>query len=62
LFIVVAAALLLGSESWPHEQPAAPLVGFSFSPDMSVTAGRDPSQDLALLLDATQPDIVRLPI
>jgi hypothetical protein len=62
LFIVVAAALLLGSESWPRPQPAPPLVGFSFSPDTSVIAGRDPTQDLALLLDATQPDLVRLPI
>ena len=62
LLILVAAALLLGSETWPHPQPAAPLVGFSFSPLTSVNAGRDPAQDLALLLDATQPDLVRLPI
>ena len=62
LFIVVAAAVLLGSESWPHPMPAPALVGFSFSPQMSVSSGRDPTQDLALLLDATQPDLVRLPI
>jgi hypothetical protein len=62
LFIVVAAALFLGSETWPHAQPSAPLVGFSFSPVTSENAGRDASQDLALLLDATQPDLVRLPI
>jgi hypothetical protein len=62
LFIVVAAAILLGGETWPHPQPAAPLVGFSFSPDTSMNAGRDPTQDLALLLDTTQPDLVRLPI
>ena len=62
LLILVAAALLLGSETWPQPQPAAPLVGFSFSPDTSLYAGRDPAQDLALLLDATEPDLVRLPI
>jgi len=62
LFIVVAAAVLLGSETWPRAQPSAPLVGFSFSPVTSENAGRDATQDLALLLDATQPDLVRLPI
>jgi hypothetical protein len=62
LFIMVAAAVVLGGETWPHPQPAAPLAGFSFSPDTSVYAGRDPTQDLALLLAATQPDLVRLPV
>ena len=62
VFILVAAAVLLGGETWPHPQPAAALVGFSFSPDTSLFAGRDPTQDLALLLDSTQPDLVRLPI
>lgn len=62
VFVLAAAAFLLGSETWPHAQPAAPLVGFSFSPDTSISAGRDPTQDLALLLDSTQPDLVRLPI
>jgi hypothetical protein len=62
LILVVAAALLLGSESWPHQQPAAPLVGFSFSAQESLWYGRDPIQDLTTLLDATQPDLVRLPI
>jgi hypothetical protein len=62
LFIVVAAALLLGSETWPRPQPAAPLVGFSFSPITSLNAGRDATEDLSLLLNATQPDLVRLPI
>lgn len=62
LLIAIAAALLLGGEAWPHTQPSAPLVGFSFSPEESVWAGRDPSRDLALLLDGTQPDLVRLPI
>jgi len=60
--VFAAAALLLGSETWPHPQPAAPLAGFSFSPDTSSSAGRDPAQDLALLLSVTQPDLVRLPI
>ena len=62
LFALVVCALVLGGETWPHTQPSPPLVGFSFSPEESVWAGRDPSEDLALLLDATQPDLVRLPI
>ena len=56
-----AMALVLGSESWPSS-PAPPLAGFSFSPLESVQAGRDPAADLQTLLDATQPDLVRLPI
>lgn len=59
---MIVAALLLGGEAWPHTQPTPPLVGFSFSPEESVWAARDPAQDLAFLLDATQPDLVRLPI
>jgi hypothetical protein len=62
LFALIAAALVLGGETWPHSQPSAPLVGFSFSPEESVWAGRDPVADLAFLLDTTQPDLVRLPI
>lgn len=62
LFVVVAGALLLGGETWPHPQPSAPLVGFSFSSEESVWNGRDPAEDLAYLLDTTQPDLVRLPI
>ena len=62
LILLIAAALLLGSESWPHSQPVAPLAGFSFSPETSVWAGRDPEQDLRELLEATQPDLVRLPV
>ena len=62
LLVLIALALLLGGETWPHTQPSAPLVGFSFSPEEAVWAGRDPRQDLALLLDSTQPDLVRLPI
>jgi hypothetical protein len=59
---VIVGALLLGGETWPHTQPPAPLVGFSFSAEESVWAGRDPVEDLAYLLDTTQPDLVRLPI
>jgi len=55
-------ALLLGSESWPPAKTAAPLVGFSYSPLESEGAGRAPTQDLATLLDATDPDLVRLPV
>ena len=60
--MIVAAALALGSETWPASAPAAPLAGFSFSPLTSEWAGRDPVQDLTSLLDATQPDLVRLPV
>ena len=62
LFVIVAAALALGSETWPGSAPPAPLAGFSFSPQTSESAGRDPAQDLTSLLDATQPDLVRLPV
>ena len=62
LFLIVAAALALGSENWPPDTPPAPLAGFSFSPLTSQQAGRDPAQDLARLLDATEPDLVRLPV
>ena len=56
------AALALGSEAWVQPAPPAPLAGFSFSPITSVEAGREPAADLGRLLDATQPDVVRLPI
>jgi hypothetical protein len=59
---LAALALLLGSESWPPAKTAAPLVGFSYSPVESLGANRVPTQDLAILLDATDPDLVRLPI
>lgn len=59
---LAALALLLGSEAWPPAKTAAPLVGFSYSPEESLGANRVPTQDLAILLDATDPDLVRLPI
>jgi hypothetical protein len=59
---LAALALLLGSETWPPAETAAPLVGFSYSPVESLGANRVPSQDLAILLDATNPDLVRLPV
>jgi hypothetical protein len=62
LICLAMLALLLGSESWPHAKTAAPLVGFSYSPLESLGADRVPTQDLAKLLDATDPDLVRLPI
>ncbi|HET9781042.1 MAG TPA: hypothetical protein VFR33_04615 [Candidatus Dormibacteraeota bacterium] len=62
LLVLVAAALLLGGETWPHDMPSAPLVGFSFSPEESIWNGRDPVEDLSYLLETTQPDLVRLPI
>jgi hypothetical protein len=62
LVCLVAAALLLGSETWPKEELPPPLVGFSYSPQVSSSANSDAAQDLAILLAETQPDLVRLPI
>jgi Cellulase (glycosyl hydrolase family 5) len=62
LICLAALALLLGSEAWPPAKTATPLVGFSYSPVESLGADRVPTQDLAMLLDATDPDLVRLPI
>lgn len=62
LVVIMAAAVALGSEMWVHESPAPPLVGFSFSPLISQSAGRSPTQDLTYLLDSTSPDLVRLPV
>jgi hypothetical protein len=62
LLVLAAAALALGSEVYPASAPPAPLVGFSFSPLTSQQAMRDPLQDLGLLLTATEPDLVRLPV
>jgi hypothetical protein len=62
LFLMIVAALLLGSEVWPPAAPAPPLAGFSYSPLISQNAGRDPAQDLGRLLEATDPDVVRLPV
>jgi hypothetical protein len=55
-------AFLLGSESWVTPTPPAPLAGFSYSPLTSIQMHRDPAQDLNLLLSATNPDLVRLPV
>ncbi len=62
LLFLVAAALLLGSETWPPAKPPAPLVGFSYSPLASLESDRDPAEDLSLLLASTDPDLVRLPV
>lgn len=62
IICLAALALLLGSEVWPPAKPAAPLVGFSYSPLTSLALNRAPAQDLAALLAATDPDLVRLPI
>jgi hypothetical protein len=62
LICLAALALLLGSEAWPPAKHPAPLVGFSYSPLTSQALNRAPAQDLATLLDATDPDLVRLPI
>jgi hypothetical protein len=62
LICLASLALLLGSETWPPAKFAAPLVGFSYSPLTSQELNRDPAVDLAVLLDATDPDLVRLPV
>lgn len=62
LVLLVAAALLLGSETWPPEVPPAPLVGFSYSPGIVSSANTDAAHELATLLAETEPDLVRLPV
>lgn len=62
LVCLAGAALLLGTEARPPLPPPAPLAGFSYSPLTSQSAHRDPALDLAILLAATDPDLVRLPI
>lgn len=59
---MLVAALLLGSEAPAAPAPPAPLVGFSYSPVMSEWIEGNPNSDLAELLTATNPDLVRLPI
>ncbi len=60
--MIVLVAVALGSETWPQTPPAPAQVGFSFSPLTSLNANRDPVGDLTVLLEQTQPDIVRLPV
>ena len=60
--MLVGLACLLGSETWTQPQFPPPLVGFSFSPIGSESAGRDAGSDLSRLLSATKPDLIRLPI
>lgn len=62
LLLLVGAAVLLGSEAWVPPPPPPPLAGFSFSPLISEWGHRDPETDLALLLETTNPDLVRLPV
>src|SRR5438067_6849001 len=62
LWLILAAALALGSETWPSSAPSAPLAGFSYSPLTSQKAGRDPATDPTPLLDATPPDLARPPL
>jgi len=62
LIALVGVACLLGSETWAQPQSHPPLVGFSFSPNISEWAGREPDADLRALLTETHPDLVRLPI
>jgi hypothetical protein len=62
IFVLLAAALLLGSEAPSTPLPPAPLVGFSYSPMFSQWIESNPNSDLRELLAATNPDLVRLPI
>lgn len=62
VFWLAAAAVLLGSEVWSAPSSPAPLVGFSYSPLVSESVDRDPASDLAILLNETEPDLVRLPV
>jgi hypothetical protein len=62
LLALVLAALTLGSEAPAAPPSSPPLVGFSYSPELSQWLYRDPSSDLWQLLDATNPDLVRLPV
>jgi len=62
LVLIITLAVALGSETWPQTPPPAAQVGFSFSPVTSEQANRDPAHDLAVLLAATNPDVVRLPV
>jgi hypothetical protein len=61
LVVLIVAALALGSPIWPSKPPP-PLAGFSYSPLTSEQEHRDPAADLDRLLDAIEPDVVRLPI
>ena len=62
LLALLVGALLLGSETPPAPPPTPPLVGFSYSPELSEWMGTDPADDLATLLNDTNPDLVRLPV
>src|SRR6266567_3572131 len=62
VFVMLGAALLLGSEAPSTPTPPAPLVGFSYSPVFSQWIESNPNSDLRELLTATNPDLVRLPI
>lgn len=62
LLLIVTLASALGSQTWPQAPPPPAQVGFSFTPVNSEKSGRDPVHDLGVLLSATNPDIVRLPV
>lgn len=62
LILILTVAVALGSEAWTAAPPPPPQVGFSFSPVTSEQADRDPARDLSVLLAATNPDVVRLPV
>lgn len=62
LLLIAGVAWLLGSDAWASPAPPPPLAGFSFSPLTSISAHRDPASDLRVLVDSTNPDLVRLPV
>ena len=61
--VVVPAAAYPTTSATPAPLPLnPPMVGFSFSPQGLPQGMTDPSQALAQLLKATEPDVVRLPV
>lgn len=62
LVLIITIAVALGSEAWTPVAPPPPQVGFSFSPVTSEHENRNPARDLSVLLSATNPDVVRLPV
>jgi hypothetical protein len=45
-----------------HQRSSVPMVGFSFSPEVARSLGQEPTAALASLLQALEPDLLRLPV
>ena len=61
LLALLVGALLLGSETPPAPPPTPPLVGFSYSPELSQWMGTDPADDLATLLNSIRTVLFAFP-